>query len=100
MVWGGISLDGRPDVIGRGALTAVRYRDEVLQPIVRPFAGAGPDFILMQDNAHSQSRHRVPGSGRNRCHGLASSVTGLESNNTSVRHIPTTNLRPKTTNKP
>ena len=30
---------------------AVRYRDEILDPIVRPFAGAiGNKFILMQDN--------------------------------------------------
>ena len=34
-----------------GALTAVHYRDEILDPIVRPFAGAiGNKFILMQDN--------------------------------------------------
>ena len=54
MVWGGISLDGRTDLyaIRNGALTAIRYRDEILHPIVRPFAGAiGPDFVLMDDNA-------------------------------------------------
>ncbi len=40
-------------MVKRGTMTAVRYRDEVLRPIVRPFAGAiGPDFVLMQDNAH------------------------------------------------
>ena len=33
------------------ALTGVRYRDEILRNIVRPYAGAtGPDFILMDDN--------------------------------------------------
>ena len=32
--------------------TAVRYRDKILDPIVRPFAGAiGNNFILMQNNA-------------------------------------------------
>lgn len=54
MVWGGISLDGPTDLyaIRNGSLTAVRYRDEILDPIVRPFAGAiGNDFILMDDNA-------------------------------------------------
>ncbi len=54
MVWGGIVLDGCTDlkVTDRDALTAVRYRYDVLQPIVRPFTGAvGKDFILMQDNA-------------------------------------------------
>jgi len=34
------------------ALTGVRYRDEILRNIVRPYAGAtGPDFILMDNNA-------------------------------------------------
>ena len=54
MVWGGISYEGRTDlyVINGGTLTALRYRDEILDPIVRPFAGAiGDNFILMQDNA-------------------------------------------------
>ena len=36
-----------------GTLTAVRYRDEILDPIVGPFASAiGKNFILMQNNAH------------------------------------------------
>ena len=54
MVWGGICLQGRTDlvVLQQGTMTAQRYRNEVLQPIVRPFAGAiGDNFILMQDNA-------------------------------------------------
>ena len=34
-------------------MTALRYRDEILDPFVRPFAGAiGDNFILLQDNAH------------------------------------------------
>jgi hypothetical protein len=33
-------------------LTGIRYRDEILAPIVRLYAGAnGDDFILMDDNA-------------------------------------------------
>ncbi|GFV32312.1 transposable element Tcb1 transposase [Trichonephila clavipes] len=33
-------------------MTAVRYRDEVPQPIVRLYAAAvGPTFVLMDDNA-------------------------------------------------
>ncbi|KAI4884693.1 hypothetical protein NFI96_001291 [Prochilodus magdalenae] len=54
MVWGGISLEGRTalHVLARGSLTAIRYRDEILRPLVRPYAGAvGPGFFLMQDNA-------------------------------------------------
>lgn len=54
MVWGGISLDGRTalHVLTRGTLTAIVYRNEILRPIVRPYAGAvGPGFLLMHDNA-------------------------------------------------
>uniref|UniRef100_A0A674C2N9 Transposase Tc1-like domain-containing protein n=1 Tax=Salmo trutta TaxID=8032 RepID=A0A674C2N9_SALTR len=54
MVWGGISLGGRTalHVLARGSLTAIRYRDEILRPLVRPYAGAvGPGFLLMQDKA-------------------------------------------------
>lgn len=54
MVWGGVCLNGRTDliVLDRGNLNAVRYRDEILDPVVRLFAGAiGEDFILVQDNA-------------------------------------------------
>ncbi|KAI3368102.1 hypothetical protein L3Q82_007806 [Scortum barcoo] len=41
-----------PCVLARGSLTAIRYRDEILRPLVRPYAGAvGPGFLLMQDNA-------------------------------------------------
>ena len=40
MVWAGICLDGHTDlvVIAGGALTGVRYRDEILRPVVVPFA--------------------------------------------------------------
>lgn len=54
MVWGGISLQGRTDlhVIQRGTLNGMRYRDDILHPLVRPYAGAvGSDFLLMDDNA-------------------------------------------------
>lgn len=47
-------MEGRTDLycLGNGALTAIRYRDEILEPIVRPYAGAiGPGFLLMHDNA-------------------------------------------------
>ncbi|KAI4874784.1 hypothetical protein NFI96_001621 [Prochilodus magdalenae] len=45
-------------VLARGSLTAIRYRDEILRPLVSPYAGAvGPGFLLMQDNA----RPRVAG---------------------------------------
>ncbi|GFV44280.1 transposable element Tcb1 transposase [Trichonephila clavipes] len=54
MVWVGISLGYRTDlhIFKRGSVTAARYRDEVLEPIVRLYAAAvGPTFVLMDDNA-------------------------------------------------
>ncbi|GFX67649.1 transposable element Tcb1 transposase [Trichonephila clavipes] len=53
LVYGGISIDGRTDlyIIRDGPLTAHRYRDEILRPIVVPYAAAfGDDIILMDDN--------------------------------------------------
>ncbi|GFU07527.1 transposable element Tcb2 transposase [Trichonephila clavipes] len=53
LVYGGISIDGRTDlyIIRDGPLTAREYRDEILRPIVVPYAVAvGDDFILMDDN--------------------------------------------------
>ena len=54
MVWGGISYDGSTDlyVIRHGSLIAIRYRDEIRDPIVRLYAGTIADgFIMMDDNA-------------------------------------------------
>ncbi|GFU71590.1 transposable element Tcb1 transposase [Trichonephila clavipes] len=54
MVWAGISLGYRTDlhIFKRGSVMAVRYRDEVLEPIVRLYTAAvGPTFVLMDDNA-------------------------------------------------
>ena len=54
MAWAGISVDGATElfIIPNGTLTAARYRDEILHPIVRPFAGTvGPECVLMDDNA-------------------------------------------------
>ncbi|KAI4898896.1 hypothetical protein NFI96_004812 [Prochilodus magdalenae] len=54
MAWGGISLEGRTDLyrLDTGTLTAIRYRDEILGPGVRPYAGAvGPGFLLVHNSA-------------------------------------------------
>ncbi|GFW66063.1 transposable element Tcb2 transposase [Trichonephila clavipes] len=53
LVYGSISIDGRTDIyiIRDELLTARRYSDEILRPIVVPYAAAiGDDFILMEDN--------------------------------------------------
>ena len=53
MVWAGISRAGRTDLhtVVRGMMTGVRYREEIRDVYVRPYAGAiGPQFIHMDDN--------------------------------------------------
>ena len=53
MVWGGITANGRTDlVILNENLTARRYIDEVLQPHLLPFLTQhGGDLTFQQDNA-------------------------------------------------
>ena len=85
MVWGGISHNGKTDLIfingrGRGAtgrnglqrqqgLTAQRYVDEILRPVVLPYVAANRGMVLQQDNArphaalltqHCLQAHNVP----------------------------------------
>ncbi|GFV25415.1 transposable element Tcb2 transposase [Trichonephila clavipes] len=62
LVYGGISIDGRTYlyIIRDGPLTARRYRDEILRPIVVPYAAAiGDDFILMDDNSRPHRANLV-----------------------------------------
>ncbi|GBN03516.1 hypothetical protein AVEN_271473-1 [Araneus ventricosus] len=50
MVWVGVSINGR--IINNEALTAQKYRDEILTPIVVPYSVAIRDkSILTDDNA-------------------------------------------------
>ena len=56
MVWGGIALEGRMElhVLNCGNLTGARYRDKILRPIFRSYAGAvGPGFLLVHENART-----------------------------------------------
>ncbi|GFV82992.1 transposable element Tcb2 transposase [Trichonephila clavipes] len=62
LVYGGISIDGRTVlyIIRDGPLTARRYTDEILRPIVVPYAAAfGDDFILMDDNCRPHHANLV-----------------------------------------
>ncbi|GFX00144.1 transposable element Tcb1 transposase [Trichonephila clavipes] len=62
LVYGGISIDRRTDlyIIRDGPLTARRYSDEILRPIVVPYATAiGDDFILMDDNCRPHRANLV-----------------------------------------
>ncbi|GFV28658.1 transposable element Tcb1 transposase [Trichonephila clavipes] len=62
-MYGGISIDGLTDlyIIRDGPLTARRYRDEILRPIVVPYVAAaiGDDFILMDDNCRPHRANLV-----------------------------------------
>ncbi|GFV44773.1 transposable element Tcb2 transposase [Trichonephila clavipes] len=62
LVYAAISIDGRTDfyIIRDGPLTAHRYRDEILIPIVVPYIAAiGDDFILMDDNSRPHRANLV-----------------------------------------
>ncbi|KAM8836935.1 olfactory receptor 2K2-like [Spinachia spinachia] len=65
MVWGGVSTEGRTDLYRlENSPTAIRHRDEMLEPKVRPYAGApGPQIIQVHDNArpHVHCRYEVFG---------------------------------------
>ncbi|GFV03730.1 transposable element Tcb2 transposase [Trichonephila clavipes] len=51
-VWGAISWDTRSSlVVLQGTLTARRYVDDILTPIVLPMLSSGPGAIYQQDNA-------------------------------------------------
>ncbi|GBM13381.1 hypothetical protein AVEN_159794-1 [Araneus ventricosus] len=62
LVWVGIATNGRTDlyVFAGGSVAAVRYRDEILHPLVRTFIAAmGTDAIFMDDNARPHSARLV-----------------------------------------
>lgn len=52
MVWGAISYDSRsPLVVVEGTMTARRYVDQVIRPVVIPFMNTIPNGVFQQDNA-------------------------------------------------
>nr|GBL91521.1 hypothetical protein AVEN_51963-1 [Araneus ventricosus]GBL91551.1 hypothetical protein AVEN_134454-1 [Araneus ventricosus] len=54
MDWAGVTINGRTDlyIIRNGELTVQRCRDDILRPIVGPYAASiGDESILMDDNA-------------------------------------------------
>ncbi|GFV56579.1 transposable element Tcb1 transposase [Trichonephila clavipes] len=62
LVYGGITIDGRTDlyIVRDGPLAARRHMDEILRPIVVPYAAAiGDDFILMDDNCRPHRANLV-----------------------------------------
>jgi hypothetical protein len=62
MVWGGISFNGRTQlvIVRNGSTTAARYRDDIIVPHVQPYAeNFGPNFIFMHDNTRPHIAHIV-----------------------------------------
>jgi len=61
MVWGGICIGGRTDLIRVDHfLNAHRYVEEILQPVVLPYrAAVGDNFVLMHDNARPHTARTV-----------------------------------------
>lgn len=58
MVWGGISVSGRTElvILNEGTITAQRYIEEVIGPHVVPYAQRiGARFHLMHDNARAHT---------------------------------------------
>lgn len=52
-VWAGVMYNGKTELfICHESITALRYRDNIIRPIVVPYAqNYGQDFVLVDDNA-------------------------------------------------
>lgn len=61
MFWGGIMFGRRTPLVPiQGAMTGRKYRDDILEPIVAPFAEHhAEEFTLMDDNARPHRHHVV-----------------------------------------
>ena len=52
MLWGGISVWVKTDLIIERNLTTVRYRDDIMEPVAIPYLqNMAPNAILQDDNA-------------------------------------------------
>ena len=61
MFWGGVMWGRRtPLVVMEGAETAIRYRNDILRPIVQQYQqNFGEEFVLMDDNSRPRRAHLV-----------------------------------------
>ncbi|GBM26833.1 hypothetical protein AVEN_32083-1 [Araneus ventricosus] len=98
LVWGGIILGSRTDLhVQSVTMTGHIYRDVILEQHVRLFRGAmGAEFLFMDENARSHRANIVPSIGGYHPYGLASILTGLESNRACVGYAWPTNCSPST----
>ncbi|GFX39490.1 uncharacterized protein TNCV_2668521 [Trichonephila clavipes] len=97
-IWGGIILDSRTDLhVKSVTMTGHIFRDSILEQHVRLFQGAiGAELLFMDDNArpHHANCRRMHSIGRYHPFGLASILTGLESNRACVGYAWPMNCRP------
>ncbi|GFU90177.1 nibrin [Trichonephila clavipes] len=101
LVWGGIILGSRTDMhVQSVTITGHIYLDVILEQHVRLFRDAmGAEFLFMDDTARSSPcKHcrRMPSIGIYHPYGLASIITGLESNRICVGYAWPTNCSPST----
>ena len=80
MVWAGICHDGRTQLkIVKGTLNVVKYRDDILDPIVLPFLQQRNfDHAFQHDNARQFSRRSESES--HPCSSLVGIITGYVTN--------------------
>ncbi|GFU72353.1 nibrin [Trichonephila clavipes] len=101
LVWGGSILGSRTDLLVQSiTMTGHINRDVILEQHVRFFrAVMGAEFLFMDDNASSlPCKHcrRMPSKGGYQLYGLASTLTGLESNISCLRYTWPTNCSSST----
>ncbi|GFW68592.1 HTH_Tnp_Tc3_2 domain-containing protein [Trichonephila clavipes] len=101
LVWKGIIFGSRTDLhVQSVTVTGHICRDVILEQHVRLFRGAmGAEFLFMDDNAHPHRANIVdsmPSIGGYHPYGLASILTGLESNRACVGYAWPTNCSPST----
>ena len=97
MVPGGISMEGRTDLyrLENGSLTAIRYRDEILEPMVRPYAGAvGPADARQCPASCGKSMQAVPGGWRNWYNWMALTITWPKPDRTPLGHYVSVHQTP------
>ena len=61
MIWSGICNRAKTDLVEvPGRLTAIRYCDEIVRPVIVPFFQQGHASVLQQDNARPHvTRHTM-----------------------------------------
>jgi hypothetical protein len=68
MVWAGFRFGGRTHTVWiQGNMTAQKYHEEVVEPVIAPHrTQMGPEFLLMHDNAPSHTARLVSATLRDR----------------------------------